>query len=118
MLTLESYVKVRNVRTNPAATLVVPFPHRILSFVPANCVAFRGSTEVVPFADPDGWWAFEQRRILRDNAAWLADSDPVFLKLTPEPKVLCYGLGIGLNRLRKDHTSGSYRTYIPEERRT
>ena len=26
VLTLESYVKIRNVRTNPEATLVIPFP--------------------------------------------------------------------------------------------
>ncbi len=116
MLTLESYVKVRNVRANPDATLVVPFPHRLLSFVPANCVTFRGRAEIVPRTDPDGGWAFRQRRIRRDNAAWLADAEAVFIKLTPEPKVLCYGLGIGLNRLRRRHTAGSYRTFIPPGR--
>lgn len=116
VLTLEDYVKVRNVRTNPEATLVVPFPHRILSFVPAPCVTFRGHADVVPFADTDARWGFDQRRILRDNVAWLTDAEPVFLRLTPEPKVLCHGLGIGLIRLRKEHTAGGYRAYIPAER--
>ncbi len=116
VLTLENYVKVRNVRTNPEATLVVPFPHRILSFIPAPCVTFRGQADVVPFADTDACWGFDQRRILRDNVAWLTDAEPVFLRLTPEPKVLCHGLGIGLIKLRKEHTAGGYRAHIPAER--
>lgn len=113
VLTLERYIKIRNVRANPQASLVVPFPHRVLSFIPAPCVTFRGVAEVVPFDDADGRWAFEQQRILRDNAAWLADAEPVFLKLTPEPTVLCHGLGIGLMRMRRDHTAGGYRVEIP-----
>jgi len=115
-LTLEKYIKVRNVRANPQTTLVVPFPHRILSFIPAPCVTFRGLTEVVPFDDPDARWSFDQRRILRDNVAWLAEAEPVFLKLIPEPTVLCHGLGIGLMRLRREHTAGGYRAYIPPKR--
>lgn len=113
VLTLEKYIKIRNVRANPRASLVVPFPHRILSFIPAPCATFRGLAEVVPFDDADGRWAFKQQRILRDNAAWLADAEPVFLKLTPEPTVLCHGLGIGLMRMRREHTAGGYRVQVP-----
>ena len=115
-LTLEKYIKVRNVRANPQATLVVPFPHRILSFIPAPCVTFRGLAEVVPFDDHDARWGFDQQRILRDNVAWLVDAGPVFLKLTPLPTVLCHGLGVGLIRLRREHTAGGYRAHIPAER--
>jgi hypothetical protein len=117
VLTRERYVKVRNVRMNPETTLVVTFPHRILSFVPASCVTFRGRTDVVPFADTDGRWALDQRRILRDNVASVSQvEDPVFLKLTPEPKVWCYGLGIGLLEMSKDHVGLDYRVNIPAER--
>ena len=116
VMTLGAYAKVRNVRANPDASLVVPFPHRILSFVPAPCVTFRGRAEIVPFDDRDARWAFEQHRILRDNVAWSEQLDPVFLKLIPEPKVLCHGLGIGLMRMRKDHTGGGYGASIPAER--
>ncbi len=115
-LTLERYLKVRNVRANPPGTLVVPFPHRILSFIPAPCVTIRGRAEVVPFSDPDARWGFEQRRILRDNVAWLTDAEPVFLKLTPEPTVLCHGVGIGLFEMRRKHTAGGYKAHIPVER--
>lgn len=116
LLTLESYVKVRNVRTNPEVSLVVPFPHRILSFVPAPCVTFRGTAVIVPFTDADARWGFDRHRILRDNVAWSADLQPVFLKVTPEPKVLCHGLGIGLVRMRREHTGGGYRAFIPAQR--
>ncbi len=115
-LTLEKYLKVRNVRANPQATLVIPFPHRILSFIPAPCVTFRGHAEVLPFDDPAGRWGFDQQRILRDNVGWLADTEAVFLKLTPESKVLCHGLGIGLMRMRRDHKAGAYQAHIPDDR--
>jgi hypothetical protein len=113
MLTMPNYVKVRNVRKNPAANLVVPFPHRILSFIPANTVTFQGICTVEPVSDPDGRSAFGQHRILRDNLEWLDDRDPVFLKLTPEPKVRCFGLGISLRELRSNHTGGGYTVQIP-----
>ena len=115
-LTLEHYVKVRNVRENPQVSLVVPFPHRILSFIPAPCATFRGAADVVPFDDPDARWAFQQRRILRDNVAWLADIEPVFIKLKPEPVVQCHGLGIGLREMRSEHTAGGYKARIPTGR--
>ncbi len=117
-LTLEKYIKVRNIRANPQVTLVVPFPHRILSFIPAPCTTVRGRAEVVPFSDGDARWGFEQHRILRDNVDWLTEADPVFLKLTPDPTILCHGLGIGLFELRKEHTAGGYRAHIPAERLT
>ncbi len=115
ILTQEHYVKVRNVLANPSSTLVIPFPHRILSFVPSNCVTLRGTSEIVPFGTPDGRWAFEQHRILRGNASSLEDAAPVFLKLVPEPKIRCYGLGIGMMKLRSDHTGGGYNVFIPRE---
>ncbi|MFW2339888.1 MAG: pyridoxamine 5'-phosphate oxidase family protein [Acidimicrobiia bacterium] len=115
ILTQEHYVKVRNVLANPNSTLVIPFPHRILSFVPSNCVTLRGTSEIVPFSAPDGRWAFEQHRILRDNALWLEEAAPVFLKLVPEPKIRCYGLGISMMKLRSDHTDGGYNVFIPRE---
>lgn len=122
VLTLDGYVKVRNVRANPNASLVVTFPHRILSFVPAGCVTFRGQAEVLPVTDPDGRWAFAQSRILRDNIASLESLDesdrPVFLRLVPDPKVLCYGVGIPLMQMRKHRAHLDYRVYVPEDRRS
>lgn len=119
VLTLAGYVKVRNVHANPNTSLVVTFPHRVLSFVPASCATFRGRTEVVAATDPDGLWAFRQQRILRDNLAVLdrLDEPAVFLKLIPDPKVLCYGVGIPLRQMRKHREHLDYRVFIPAERR-
>ena len=114
-LTVDSYAKVRNVRANPRVSLTVPFPHRILSFIPAPCVTFTGHADTVPFDDPDARWAFEQQRILRDIVGWMGEEEgSVFLKLTPDPKVLCHGLGIPLMKLRGNHTAGAYRVYVPD----
>ena len=114
ILTLESYVKTRNVRSNPNVSLVVTFPHRILSVVPASCVTFRGPAVVVPVDDHGGMWALDQQRILRDNVTSLRSVDglAVFLKLTPEPKVLCYGLGVGLRQMRKDREHLAYSVLV------
>ncbi len=114
VLTLETYVKVRNVRANPTASLAVTFPHRIMSFVPASCATFHGRIDVVPIDDPDGLWAFDQHRILRDNMTSLdgGTGHAVFLKLVPEPKVLCYGLGIGLREMRKHREQLGYSVSI------
>ena len=115
IVTFDHYAKVRYIRANPVVTLAVTFPHRILSFVPANCVTFRGTAATVPISDPDGVWAFQQHRILRDNLTTVsAGAHPVFIRIDPEPKVQCYGLGIPLNQLRKEHTSGGYQVRVPE----
>ena len=112
--TLEHYAKVRYIRANPVVNLIVTFPHRILSFVPANCVTFRGKAVIAPVTDSSGVWAFQQRRILRDNLDWVAEqTDPVFIRIDPESNVLCYGLGIPLNRIRRDHVGGRFKVRIP-----
>ena len=117
ILTLDTYVKTRNVRANPNTSLVVTIPHRILSFVPASCVTFRGVTDVLEVTDPDGREAFAQSRILRDNIAALeglpGGAGAVFLRLTPDPKVLCYGVGIPLLQMRKHRAHLNYRVTIP-----
>ena len=114
IVTFEHYAKVRYVRANPIVTLAVTFPHRILSFAPASCVSFRGRATTVAFSDPRAGWAFRQHRILRDNLVMGSKGDrPLFIRIDPEPNVLCYGLGISLNAIRKDPTIGGYNVQIP-----
>jgi hypothetical protein len=40
----------------------------------------------------------------------------VFIKITPNSKLFCYGLGYSLMKLRKNIEIGSYSVSIPEER--
>jgi hypothetical protein len=114
IVAFEHYAKVRYVRANPVVTLAVTFPHRILSFVPADCVTFRGRAVTVPFSDPDAVWAFRRRRILRDALATGSKGDhPIFFRIDPEPSVLCYGLGRPMNEIRKDPNIGGYKVRVP-----
>jgi general stress protein 26 len=116
----KKYAKVRNIKQNHNVSLVVTFPHYWIRFVPASYAMFRGTAEIVPFADADGQWAMSQSRIGRMNLNTESD-DPdaefVFIKITPEPTVFCYGLGFGIMEMRGDHANVGYKVIIPEVRR-
>ncbi|MHA2025384.1 MAG: pyridoxamine 5'-phosphate oxidase family protein [Candidatus Thorarchaeota archaeon] len=116
----ENYAKVRNIKRNPNVSLVVTFPHYWIRFAPASYVMFRGTAEIMPDDDPDGRWAMSQTRIGRMNLQTEAEdvgADLVYIKMTPEPTVFCYGVGIGLMELRSDHENAAYKVTIPEDRR-
>ncbi|MFW9814209.1 MAG: pyridoxamine 5'-phosphate oxidase family protein [Candidatus Thorarchaeota archaeon] len=115
-----NYAKVRNIRRNPNVSLVVTFPHYWIRFAPASYVMFRGTAEILPGDNPHGYWAMSQTRIGRMNLQTDTESigiEYVYIKITPEPTVFCYGLGIGLMELRGDHTNAGYKVIIPKTRR-
>jgi nitroimidazol reductase NimA-like FMN-containing flavoprotein (pyridoxamine 5'-phosphate oxidase superfamily) len=115
----ENYAKVRNIKRNPSVSLVVTFPHYYVRFAPASYTMFRGTAEIVPFTDSDARWAMSQKRIQKMNL----ETDPekagttmVFIKITPEPTIFCFGLGFGIMEMRGDHTNVGYKVIIPENR--
>ena len=115
-----NYVKAKNIRRDPNVSLVVTFPHYWIRFAPASYVMFRGTAEILPGDDPDGYWAMSQTRIGRMNLQTEAENSEVeyaYIKITPKPTVFCFGLGYGIMELRRRHTSGDYKVTIPEERR-
>ena len=115
----ENYAKIRNIKRNPNVSLVVTFPHHWIRFAPASYVMFRGTAGIVPFEDPDAQWAMSQTRIGRMNLQTEADAsgaDYVFIRITPEPTVFCYGLGFGIMEMRSNHTNLDYKVTIPENR--
>ncbi|MFW9886819.1 MAG: pyridoxamine 5'-phosphate oxidase family protein [Candidatus Thorarchaeota archaeon] len=118
VVTSESSAKVRHIKRNSNVSLVVTFPHYYIRFAPASYVMFRGTAELVPLDDSDAQWAFNQKRILRMNQG----VDPellekaLFIKINPEPTVFCYGVGIGIMELRREHTEGDYKVTIPSDR--
>ncbi|MHA1965104.1 MAG: pyridoxamine 5'-phosphate oxidase family protein [Candidatus Thorarchaeota archaeon] len=115
-----NYAKVRNIKRNPNVSLVVTFPHYWVRFAPASYVMFRGTAEILPDNDSDGRWAMSQTRIGRMNLqteAELIGTELVYIKMTPEPTVFCYGVGIGLMELRRDLETAMYKVTIPEDRR-
>lgn len=115
-----NYAKVRNIKQNPNVSLVVTFPHYWIRFAPASYAMFRGTAEIIPFANEDAQWAMSQTRIGRMNLQTEAEDanvEFVFIKITPEPTVFCYGLGFGIMEMRGDLANADYKVKIPEERR-
>ena len=116
----EKYAKIRNIKRNPNVSLVITYPHYWIRFAPASYVMFRGTAEILPDSDPGGRWAMSQTRIGRMNLQTDAEELGMafaYIKITPEPTVFCYGLGIGLMEQRSDHADLGYKVTIPEMRR-
>ena len=122
MLTHRNYKKVKNIEKNHSVSFVIPFPHHILRFVPASCVQFQGTAEIVPFNDKDAQESFNSgSKILKMNLKEVnkrkdKEEGVVFIKIIPNRKLFCYGLGFSLIELRKNIESGSYIVTIPQER--
>jgi general stress protein 26 len=117
LLTDRSYLKVRNISRNSEVSFLVPYPHHLFPFVPASCISFPGTAEIVPIEDPEGRQAFTTRRILRmnlDEAA--AIDDPVFIRIRPRRSMHCYGVGIGLLTIARKPAEAAYSVEIPAER--
>ena len=93
------------------------FPHYWIRFAPASYAMFRGTAEILPDTDSDGRWAMNQLRIGRMNVQTDTEEEIVYIKMTPEPTVFCYGVGIGIMELRGDHENAAYKVIIPEDRR-
>jgi nitroimidazol reductase NimA-like FMN-containing flavoprotein (pyridoxamine 5'-phosphate oxidase superfamily) len=116
----EKYAKVRNIKRNPNVSLVITYPHYWIRFAPSSYVMFRGTAEILPDSDPGGRWAMSHTRIGRMNLQTDAEelgTEFVYIKITPEPTVFCFGLGFGLMEQRSDHANLGYKVTIPETRR-
>jgi general stress protein 26 len=114
-----NYAKVRNIKRNSNVSLVVTFPHYWVRFAPASYVMFRGTAEILPSSNSDGRWAMSQTRIGRMNLRTetkLIGTELVYIKITPEPTVFCYGLGFGIMEIRGDHENAAYKVTIPANR--
>jgi len=121
ILTGKNYKKVKNIETNNSISFVIPFPHHILRFVPASCVQFQGTAQIVPFNDIEAQESFKSGpKILKTNLKQVSkmsnkEEGVVFIRIIPNEKLFCYGLGIRLIKLRKNIESGSYFVRISED---
>jgi general stress protein 26 len=114
----KNYVKVKNIKRDPRVSFVVTFPHYYLRFAPASYVMFRGIAEILPFSDEMGQKAFQTKRILRMNLeSDYEEFEMAFIRIRPEPRVVCYGLGIGIMEMRSTLANAAYSVTIPPERR-
>jgi nitroimidazol reductase NimA-like FMN-containing flavoprotein (pyridoxamine 5'-phosphate oxidase superfamily) len=117
LLTERSYLKARNISRNPQVSFLVPYPHQLLSFVPASCISFSGTAEILPPDDPEGREAFTATRILQMNLEE-ADTmeDGVFLRIRPKRSMHCYGIGFGLMTIARNPAVCGYSVEIPSDR--
>jgi len=110
---------VLNKIKNPHVSFIIPFPHYYLRFAPSGTVTFNGKIELVSIDTPEIFELFQRKRILRLITKEIKKdfTDPyLFMKMVAESKVLCFGVGINVMKLRKHHPQGSYSVIIPEER--
>ena len=116
IVTQAKSAKIRNIKSNPNVSLVVTFPHYYLRFIPDSTVMFRGTAEIIALDDEGAQAAFAQKKMTRMNLE--VDSDvlkgSVVIKIRPTKRVYVYGVGIGLNQMRKDPTTARYKVTIPE----
>ena len=114
-ITDKGYKKAKNIKENPNIAFVIPIPHHILRFVPSNAIQFQGTAEIIPINDEVAIKAFSTKRLLRSNLAQLENPDLslCFIKIIPHQKIHCYGIGISLMKIRKDHSLGSYTVELP-----
>ncbi len=109
--------KTRNIRVNPNVSFVVPVPYRVLSFVPARCIQFLGTADLLPITDMEGRASFRRSRILR-MVLRLSEKDEenaVFIRITPDRQVFGYGLKMGMRELIKDLDKGQFSAEIPDK---
>jgi len=122
VLTDRNYKKVKNIENNNSVSFVIPFPHHILRFAPSSCIQFQGTAKIIPFNDKEAQKSFKQgSKVLKMNLKQVPkinekEDGTAFIKIIPNKKLFCYGLGFSLMELRKNIGSGSYSVTIPPER--
>ncbi|MFX0086541.1 MAG: pyridoxamine 5'-phosphate oxidase family protein [Candidatus Hodarchaeota archaeon] len=115
-LTSKSYKKVRNIKQNPKVSFLILFPHYYIRFAPSSTVTFQGEADFISVDDKGIQEIFSKKRILRFVIREIQHGEHenlTFIKIKPNPKVLCHGLGYNVFKLRKAHRQGGYSVRIP-----
>ncbi len=122
--TRTSNKKVRNVRANPNVSFVVPLSRRLLTFIPPYCVQFQGTAEILEASDNKAVKVFQSsyflRTILQTELAIVskAGGEPCFIRVSPDPTIFTYGLGIPIWKLKRKAGVAMSKVSIPVERLT
>lgn len=118
-LTSKEYKKVHNISQNPDVSFLIPFPHFYIRFAPSSTVTFQGKADFIPVNVTKIQNIFTKKRILRliiDEIQQEEQESMTFIRIKPKSKVLCYGLGYNVFKLRKGHAEGGYSVTIPQDR--
>ena len=119
IVTSKKYRKTKNIQKNPNVSFIIPFPHHFLRFVPSSTITLTGNAEITPIDNEEVLEIFKKKRILRLVSAHLTEEEKkelIILKIKPNPKIVCYGIGISMWKLRQGHTEGGYSVRIPKEK--
>jgi hypothetical protein len=113
--------KARNIRDNPNVSFVVPFPHYLFPSIPPRCIQFQGRAELLPIDDdPIVVKAFRSSIVLKrsmEHSLRLGES--VFIRIVPDKKIFCFGIGASLLRFlipSQNKNLGNFYVIIPENR--
>ncbi|MFX0061809.1 MAG: pyridoxamine 5'-phosphate oxidase family protein [Candidatus Hermodarchaeota archaeon] len=119
ILTDSSYKKVQNIQKYPRISFAIPYPHYYLRFIPPGTISFQGTAEILPFEDSDARKSYtksSQRRMIRYTEQSAYKETAVFLKIKPNKRISCFGLGVKLSEMMKDPEAAHYSVLIPSTR--
>ena len=121
VMTRKHLRKARDIALNPNVSLVVPLTRRFLWFLPPATIQLHGRAEILDWTYGPGVEAFRRswlgRRIL---AAYRAshrrgEARICFLKITPDPVVHTYMVGVGIWEIRRRMESGAGSVRLPSQ---
>ncbi|MHA1228458.1 MAG: hypothetical protein ACTSPV_17155, partial [Candidatus Hodarchaeales archaeon] len=77
-----------------------------------------GKAQIVEYEDTRAQSTFQKKRILRmilqQAEGQTSTTKLLFIKIKPNKKIFCYGLGLNLLELRKNPTNARYYVTIPD----
>jgi general stress protein 26 len=119
VMTRRHLQKTRNIEQNPNVSLVVPLARRLLWFLPPPTIQVRGRAEILDWTDEQGTRAFHSfwlgRRILEAyrRSHRRGETRICFLKITPDPVVHTYMVGVGIWEIQRRMESGAGKVHLP-----
>jgi hypothetical protein len=113
VMTRRHLQKARDIAQNPNVSLVVPLMRRLLWFLPPATIQLRGRAEILDWTDEIGVEVFSRSWLGQCILAAYRKSHRrgetriCFLKITPDPVVRTYMVGVGIWEIRRRMESGA-----------
>lgn len=119
VMTRRHLQKARNIAQQPQVSLVVPLTRRLLWFLPPPTLQLHGRAEILDWSDVEGTKIFRRfwmgRRILAayQEAYRRGERRICFLRITPDPVISTYMVGVSVWALRRHMEAGAATVYLP-----
>ncbi len=101
-MTGKNTLKARNIRVNSKVSVTLPFRknflHKIVPAPPAE-LHFTAEAEIKPFDDEEARNIFSKYLKYQENID--NQEENIWIKITPSSKIVTYGVGIPLFKMRK-----------------